>query len=605
MVGQPDFDITVSDGARAAIEGAIVTVYTDDFSVHDSAVTDASGSVTVHPSATSVGTMHVKVTSNNKLVSDTTVNIIPTSGIYLALDGHTVDDDMLDDSSGNDDGEVGAGENIELLVTIGNFGTDPAYGVTATLSTTSGRVSFADDYEEFGDIAGGEFAQCADDFEFSVAPDTPDGEIIPLVLTITDSGRETWESYFNLIVRAPIINSTGYVIDDSPSGGNGNGCFEGSETLTIALTLENTGSVIGTGVTGTLTTSDPNVSIVNGTATIVFLNPDGSAVLSPDFEVFLSPVTPQGYEIEFDVAIGADWGYSNSAQVSLVTNGDFVDDVEAGEGEWVHYAVTTGFGDQWHTETYRSYSTTTSWKFGGTGANNYGDSMDGVLVSKPFCLGVDGEMTFWHWMDVEQESSTSAWDCGLVEISIDDGASWDVLHPVGGYSHAKNDNLANPLPQGTPCWSGSFTWRQETFDLTAYEDERVRIRFHFASDGYVTYEGWYVDDINITSTLPQTGVSEGDEVPRTFALRQNAPNPFNPITTIAYQLPSDAHVKIDVFNIAGKLVRTLVNAEQEAGVKSVKWDGMNANGEKVASGIYMYRMEAGDFTSRKMMVLLK
>jgi hypothetical protein len=85
MVGQPDFDITVADGSRTAIEGAIVTIYTDDFSVHDSAVTDASGSVTVHPSATSVGTMHVKVTSNNKLVSDTTVSIIPTSGVYLAL----------------------------------------------------------------------------------------------------------------------------------------------------------------------------------------------------------------------------------------------------------------------------------------------------------------------------------------------------------------------------------------------------------------------------------------------------------------------------------------------------------------------------------------
>jgi len=64
-------------------------------------------------------------------------------------------------------------------------------------------------------------------------------------------------------------------------------------------------------------------------------------------------------------------------------------------------------------------------------------------------------------------------------------------------------------------------------------------------------------------------------------------------------------VTIDVFNIAGKLVTTLVDEEQDAGVKAVTWDGINAAGEKVASGIYMYRMHAGDHASRKMMVLLK
>ncbi len=505
----------------------------------------------------------------------------------------------------NDDGEVGAGETIELVVTVGNFGTDEAYGVTATLSSSSSRIDIRDGYEEFGNIPGGGTADCLDDFEFSIYSDTPDGEVIPLTLTMTDSSLETWQSFINLIVHAPVIDAQGYVVDDPPSGGNGNGCFEAGETIEITVTLENTGSVMSTGITGTLTTTDPNATIVGGAATIVFLNPDGSGVLSPSFTVLLSPVTPQGHEVVFDLAIEADWGYSSSAQMSLVTNGDFVDDIESGEGDWTHHNVTTGFGDQWHIDSYRSHSTTHSWKFGGAGSSGYGDSSDGVLVSKPLCLGADGEMTFWHWMDAEEESATSAWDCGLVEISIDDGGTWDVLHPVGGYSHAKNDNNANPLPEGTPCWSGSFTWREETFDLTSYEDEKVQIRFHFASDGHVTEEGWYVDDISITSTLPQTSVSEGEEIPRTFALRQNAPNPFNPVTVIQYQLPRETHVTIDVFSIAGKLVATLVDEEQDAGVKAVTWDGTSATGEKVASGIYMYRMQAGDHTSRKMMVLLK
>ena len=606
IVGQPDFNVSVTDASRGAVEGAIVTIYTDDYSVYDSGVTDATGSVTLHPSATSTGTMYVKVTAHDRLVSNTTVNIEPASGVYLALAGHTVDDDTTGDSDGNEDGEVGAGETIEFIVTIGNFGTDEAYGVTATLSSTSARIDIRDGFEEFGDIPGGGTGTCLDDFEFSVYSDTPDGEVIQLTLTMSDAAaRDTWESYINLVVHAPVIDAQNYVVDDSPSGGNGNGCYEAGETVEITVTLGNTGSVMSTGITGTLTTTDSNATILDGTGTIVFLNPDGSGVLSPSFSVLLSPATPQGHEVVFDLAIEADWGYSSSAQLSLVTNGDFVDDIETGEGDWTHHNITTGFGDQWHVDTYRSYSTSHSWKFGGTGATGYGDSSDGVLVSKSLCLGADGEMTFWHWMDAEEESSTSAWDCGLVEISIDGGSAWDVLHPVGGYSHAKNDNNANPLPEGTPCWSGAFTWRQETFDLTSYEDERIQIRFHFASDGLVTEEGWYVDDISITSSLPQTAVPHDEEIPRTFALRQNVPNPFNPVTVIQYQLPSDAHVTIDVFNIAGKLVATLVNEEQDAGTKAVTWDGTNGAGEKVASGIYMYRMQAGDHSSRKMMVLLK
>ena len=606
MVGQPDFEISVTDASRGVVEGAIVTIYTDDFSVYDTGVTDAAGAVTLHPNASSVEIMHVKVTAHDHLVSNTTANIIPTSGVYLALDGYTVDDDTTGESEGNDDSLVGAGETIEFLVTVGNFGTDMAYDVTATLSSSSSRIDIRDNYEEFGDIPGSGTAACLDDFEFSIYSDTPDGEVVPLTLTMTDSSLETWQSYINLIVHAPVIEYESHIVDDPLYGGNGNGCAEPGEVISIGVTIGNSGSSAATGVTGTLTTTDPYVSIGDGEATAVFVDPDGTATFQPDFGVTILPTAPVDHDIVFNVAITADWGYTTSMQFSIRTlGGSLVDDIESGERLWTHDSVTGGFGDEWHIETYRSHSTSHSWKFGGAGSGLYGDSCDGALYMKPICLGTDGSMTFWHWMDAEEESGTSAWDCGLVQISTDGGSTWSVLYPNGGYSHTKNSNTANPLPEGTPCWSGSFVWRQETFDLTAYESQQVQIRFRFASDGYVTEEGWYVDDINLTSTGSQTSVPEDQEVPMTFALRQNVPNPFNPVTVIQYQLPSEAHVTIDVFNIAGKLVATLVNEEQDAGVKAVTWDGTSASGEKVASGIYMYRMQAGDHTSRKMMVLLK
>ena len=98
------------------------------------------------------------------------------------------------------------------------------------------------------------------------------------------------------------------------------------------------------------------------------------------------------------------------------------------------------------------------------------------------CIGADGELTFWDWLAAEEESSTSAWDCGLLEISTDLGATWENLAPVGGYSHTKNSNPANPLPEGTPCWSGFHDWRQETFDLSAYAGEHITLRLELVPE---------------------------------------------------------------------------------------------------------------------------
>jgi flagellar hook assembly protein FlgD len=100
-------------------------------------------------------------------------------------------------------------------------------------------------------------------------------------------------------------------------------------------------------------------------------------------------------------------------------------------------------------------------------------------------------------------------------------------------------------------------------------------------------------------------VVEDPVLPREFALRQNAPNPFNPVTVIQYELPEATRVRIDVFNLAGRLVKTIVDEGQQPGYKSVAWDGTNADGQKVASGVYLYRMQAGSYESEKTMVLLK
>ena len=100
--------------------------------------------------------------------------------------------------------------------------------------------------------------------------------------------------------------------------------------------------------------------------------------------------------------------------------------------------------------------------------------------------------------------------------------------------------------------------------------------------------------------------SNEESTPLAFdALYDNFPNPFNPITTIKYSLKEDKYIELVIYNSLGQEIRTLVNTYIEAGMHTVKWDGKNNNGQKVSSGLYVYRLQAGNFTKTKRMLMLQ
>jgi hypothetical protein len=108
------------------------------------------------------------------------------------------------------------------------------------------------------------------------------------------------------------------------------------------------------------------------------------------------------------------------------------------------------------------------------------------------------------------------------------------------------------------------------------------------------------------SVLDPTDVSARDPVaPRRTALYPNVPNPFNPVTTIRFDLASDRPVSLRVFDVSGRLVRDLLEAKMPRGQHAVAWNGADESGRRVASGIYIYRFTAGDFAAARRMVLLK
>ncbi len=94
-------------------------------------------------------------------------------------------------------------------------------------------------------------------------------------------------------------------------------------------------------------------------------------------------------------------------------------------------------------------------------------------------------------------------------------------------------------------------------------------------------------------------------LPDNFVLYPAYPNPFNPVTTIRYDLPEPSDVKITVYNELGKVVAILKDSYESPGYNSVQWNGRDANGQLVGGGVYLYRIEAGDFQKTMKMILLK
>jgi hypothetical protein len=138
------------------------------------------------------------------------------------------------------------------------------------------------------------------------------------------------------------------------------------------------------------------------------------------------------------------------------------------------------------------------------------------------------------------------------------------------------------------------------FPMTYPTDTKARVIFECgAMEGNV-----FIDNVSLTYGTVNSADNQWDN-PADFDLSPAYPNPFNPQTTIRYAVPEETDVSIVVYDVQGRHVRTVVEKNRTAGSHEILWDGKNDNGEHVASGLYFYRMTAGDFSKTGKMTLLK
>ena len=135
------------------------------------------------------------------------------------------------------------------------------------------------------------------------------------------------------------------------------------------------------------------------------------------------------------------------------------------------------------------------------------------------------------------------------------------------------------------------------------DDIDTGIEYFYRVSGYV---GYWTDYSNTVSVIIESlDLDEDSAMHLDYKIHQNYPNPFNPTTQIKYDLPEDALVSINIYDLMGRSIKSLVNSQQTAGYRSIQWNATNNLGEPVSAGMYLYTIQAGEFRQTKKMVLLK
>ena len=180
-------------------------------------------------------------------------------------------------------------------------------------------------------------------------------------------------------------------------------------------------------------------------------------------------------------------------------------------------------------------------------------------------------------------------------IDIDSQVSYITIVTLGYFGETYTDTYesSEPMVEVSP-----YEW---AVLMTNLELERWTLEYTVqASDEEYTVEtgGEFVFQNNTLSV-------ENDITPLSFRLHQNYPNPFNPVTTVRYELPEDSYTDITVYDMLGNMVNNLVSINQSSGYKSIQWNATNNQGEPVSAGVYLYKIQAGNFVDTKKMILLK
>ncbi|OYD15421.1 hypothetical protein CH333_05855, partial [candidate division WOR-3 bacterium JGI_Cruoil_03_44_89] len=295
--GETGVTVTVQNNeGLTPVRNALVCLMMDT-TVYEYAYTNADGQVllVVHPQG--IGDIDITVTAKNCLPYEDTISVMPTGPyvIYLASS-------FADAINGNGDGVVNPGEEISLEVLVKNIGFEIAEGVHGTISIDTDFVMVLDSSDHFGDISPDSSKWGGDGFAFIVSPDCPPEYTIDILVDLSDTVGNNWEidlPSLNVETGKLILDGT-FVYDTLP-GNNNDSIPNPGETVLLDIAVKNIGSSDLYNAEGIIRCGDDYVSMIDSIMYFDEIPSESTAVSLNQAEFTLSPLTPSGYNIPFEL----------------------------------------------------------------------------------------------------------------------------------------------------------------------------------------------------------------------------------------------------------------------------------------------------------------
>ncbi len=362
-----------------------------------------------------------------------------------------------------------------------------------------------------------------------------------------------------IIAPYPSVSIAGLAVVAEPSG---NGAADPGETADLQVTLSNTGLSSATAVSAVLSTTTPGVTVVQANATFPDLPVGGQVANTVDYTISVDETVACGTLMHFSLQVNYTYG---SSQGSVARHGQLFAGVPVG-------AYGTG-------APYRTLP------------NNDGSSISSVVTISGTGATVSADFN----IDVNI-SHTYIGDL-IVYILSPQGTNVMLHARTGGTT----DNLVGNYPH-TLTPSGSLA----TLIGQPLDGNWTLVVRDAGGGGTGTFNYWAMYDLTGVNCDDSLTSTPDDLLPSRFALAQNAPNPFNPATTISFDVPADAGlVTLSIFDVSGRRVHTLEQGSLPAGRYSRVWHGRDDSGRQVSSGVYFYQLSGAGFSQTRKMVVLQ
>lgn len=631
--GQNLVSVNVTGRFAEPLEGAYVSLFKDG-EVFAGAFTPATGNVDLEIQPNTAGPISLTVTAHNYAPYEGTIEL-HESEVAVGYSSHVVDDDENGESSGNGDGICNPSETIELGLTLQNYGvSETAFGVTAEISSNSPDVEIIRGTANFADIAPGETSSADMPYVISIDQGAFNGSRIDLMLSVTDANENSWQSIIRLPVEAAEFKAENVIVQD----GN-DGIIEPGEAFELVVELLNTGALPITGASAVLRSSDDQVTIIDSTAYFGNCAPGASFDNTSDtFMLMVDQDIYVGHLLNFTIELEGDGPQQVAAafsqQVGTVTSHDPVGPDNYGyycfdntdvtypshpEYDWVtidiqNWSYVTLYDDQ--TQTIALPFT----------VQYYGRTFDEVSICDNGFIALGS--TWWNaWFNTNIPAPQNAeamiapfWD-DFVESYFRIYYHYDTDNSrfIVGWYQVRDDDVSRDQTfeiiildrTAWPSVSGDNEIIFQYYNIGSLYSMSAGICSPDREDGigYV-FNGAYAEGAAAlgnsmalkftTGSEYATDVDEDAALPSVLSLSQNYPNPFNASTQIEFSLPDANNVRLEMFDLLGRKVATVVDGRLDAGAHRITW-----NAGDMPSGVYFYRLTSGERSETKRMTLLK